>query len=107
VKYADGLVTMAKDEMVLQGMIATLSEIGSCFGMEMNVEKLRTISRQISPIETMTDQKQPVNMEYFNYWGSKETNEAKCKPEIKSRIAMGKTALNKNKVLVVKKLDLN
>jgi len=107
VQYADGLVIMAMDEMVLQGMIATLSEIGSCFGLEMNVEKLRTISRQISPIQTMTDQKQPVNVEYFNYWASTETNDAKYTREIKSKIAMGKAALNKNKVFSPNKLDLN
>jgi len=59
VKYADGLVILAKEETVLQGMIAKLSEIGSCFGVEVKVEKLWTISRQISPIQTMTDQKQP------------------------------------------------
>ena len=30
---------MAKEEKVLQGMIDKLIEIGSCYGMEMNVEK--------------------------------------------------------------------
>jgi hypothetical protein len=84
-----------------------VSEIGSCFGMEMNVEKLRTISRQISPIQTMTDRKQPANVEYFNYWGSTKTNDAGCTREIKSRIAMAKAALNRNKVLFTRKLDLN
>ena len=39
VKYADDLVLMAKEETVLQGMIGKLIEIGSCYGMEMNVEK--------------------------------------------------------------------
>ena len=38
VKYADDLVLMAKEETVLQGMIDKLIEIGSCYGMEMNVE---------------------------------------------------------------------
>jgi len=46
------------------------------FEMEMNVEKLRTISRQISTIESMIDQKQPAIVECFNYWGSTETNDA-------------------------------
>jgi len=40
-KYADDLVLMAKEEMVLQGMIDKLSEIGKCDGMEMNVEKTK------------------------------------------------------------------
>jgi len=39
VKYADDLVLTAKEETVLQGMIDKLSEIGRCYGMEMNVEK--------------------------------------------------------------------
>jgi len=39
VKYADDLVLMAKEEMVLQGTIDKLTEIGRCYGMEMNVEK--------------------------------------------------------------------
>ena len=41
VKYADDLVLMAKEETVLQGMIDKLTEIGSCYGMEMNVEKTK------------------------------------------------------------------
>jgi len=41
VKYADDLVLMATEEMVLQGMIDKLSEIGKCDGMEMNVEKTK------------------------------------------------------------------
>ena len=41
VKYADDLVLMAKEETVLQGMIDKLTEIGRCYGMEMNVEKTK------------------------------------------------------------------
>jgi len=37
VKYADDLVLLAKEETVLHGMIDKLIEIGSCYGMEMNV----------------------------------------------------------------------
>ena len=39
VKYAVDLVLMGKEETVLQGMIDKLIKIGSCYGMEMNVEK--------------------------------------------------------------------
>ena len=42
VKYADDLVLMAKEETVLQGMIDKLTEIGRCYGMEINVEKNKT-----------------------------------------------------------------
>jgi hypothetical protein len=58
VKYADDLVIMAKEEMVLQGMIDKLIEIGRCYGMEMNVEKTNVmrISRQPSPVTIMIEQ---------------------------------------------------
>jgi len=39
VKYADDLVLLANEEKVLQDMIDKLTEIGRCYGMEMNVGK--------------------------------------------------------------------
>ena len=77
-------------ETVLQGMIDKLIEIGSCYGMEMNVEKTKVIriSRQPSPVTITIDQKQLENVEYFKYLGSMLTNDGRCTREIKSRIAM-------------------
>jgi hypothetical protein len=67
VKYADDLVLLAKKEKVLQDMIDKLIETGSCYGMEMNVEKTKVmgISRQPLPVEIMIDQKQLNNVESF------------------------------------------
>ena len=83
---------MAKEKTVLQGMTNKLIEIGSCYGMEMNVEKTKVmrISRQSSPLTIMIDQKQLENVEYFKYLGSMITNDGRCTREIKSRIAMAK-----------------
>jgi hypothetical protein len=39
VKYANDLVFLAKEEMVLQNMIDKLIEIGRVYGMEKNVKK--------------------------------------------------------------------
>ena len=39
-KYADDLVLLAKEEMVLQGMIHRVTEIGRCNVIEINVKKL-------------------------------------------------------------------
>ena len=54
VKYADDLVLLAKEGKVLQDMIDKLTEIGRCYGMEMNVEKTKVmrISKQPFPVET-------------------------------------------------------
>jgi hypothetical protein len=53
----------------------------------------------------MIDQKQPKNVECFNYLVSMITNDARCTREIKSRIAMAKAAFNKKKNLFIRKLD--
>jgi hypothetical protein len=38
-KYADGLALRTKEEVVLQGVVDKLTEIGSCCGMEINEEE--------------------------------------------------------------------
>jgi hypothetical protein len=48
VKYIDVLLLLAKEEAVLQGMIDRLTEIGRCYGTEMNVVETKTIP---SPID--------------------------------------------------------
>ena len=40
-KYAVDLVLLGKKEALLQGMIERLIDIGRCYGLEINVEKLR------------------------------------------------------------------
>jgi hypothetical protein len=59
VKYADYLVLLATEEMVLQDMIGKLLEIGRCYRMEMNAEKTKVmrISRQPFPVKLMIDEK--------------------------------------------------
>ena len=63
---------LAREEMLLQGMIDKLIEIGRYYGMEMYVGKTKgmRISRQPSLLKIMTDEKQLEYMEYFNYLGS-------------------------------------
>ena len=56
-KYADDPVLLAKEEMVLKGMIDRLIEIGRCHGVEMSVEKINVmrISRQSCPVQIMIE----------------------------------------------------
>jgi hypothetical protein len=57
--YADGLVLLAKEERVLQGMIDKLNKTGRCYGMEKKKKKTEVmrISRQPSTVKIMIDQK--------------------------------------------------
>jgi hypothetical protein len=41
VKSTDDLVLLYKEEITLQGMINGLTEVGRCYGMEMNAEKTK------------------------------------------------------------------
>jgi hypothetical protein len=89
-------------------MIDKLTEIGRCYGMEMNVEKTKVtrISRQPFPVKIWIDQKQLENVESFKYLCSILTNDGKCTCEIKCRIAMAKAAFNKKIALFTSTLDL-
>ena len=53
-------------------MTDKLTEIGRCYGMEMNAEKTKVmrISRQQFPVKIMIEQKQLENLESFKYLGS-------------------------------------
>jgi len=89
-------------------MVDRLTEDGRHYEMEKNVEKTRImgISAKPSAVQIRVDQKQPNNLEYFNYLISMITNDARCTREIKSCIFMAKVAFNK-KFLFTSKLDSN
>jgi hypothetical protein len=46
VRYADDLVSLAKEETTLQSMIDKLIEVERGYGMEINVEKTKTMRRE-------------------------------------------------------------
>jgi len=59
-------------------MTDKLIEIGGCYGMGMNVEKIKLrILRQLFPVKIMIDQKLIQNVESFKYLGSRLTNDSK------------------------------
>jgi len=63
-------------------------------GNECGKTKVMRISRQPSPIQIMTHQKHLENVEYFNCLSCMIIKDARCKREIKSKIAMAKAAFN-------------
>ena len=64
-KYTGDLELLAKEADVLLHMTDKLTEIGRCYGMEINVEKTKVmrISRQPFAVKIMIDQKQLENVE--------------------------------------------
>jgi len=61
-------------------------------GNELEKDMVMRISRQLSPVKCMVDQKQLENVEYCNYLDSMTTNYERSKQEIKSRIVMAKVS---------------
>jgi hypothetical protein len=59
-------------------------------GNEWEKAKIMRISRQLSQVKCMVDQKQPENVEYCSYLDSMITQDERRKHEIKSRIVMAK-----------------
>jgi len=53
------------------------------------------------------DQKELGYVEYFCYFGSMITNDARSTCEIKSMIAMAKATFNKKKLIFIGKLESN
>jgi hypothetical protein len=64
------------------------------------------ISRQVSPVQFMIDQKQLENVEYFFCLGNL-INYARYACDIKPRNVKAKAAFNKKQALFTSKLDLN
>jgi hypothetical protein len=75
---------------VFQCKIDRLTESGRCYGIQINVGKIKVmrISRQPFPLKIMVNEKQLDNVAHSNYLGSMITNDARCTHEIKFRIAM-------------------
>jgi len=65
------------------------------------------ISGQPSPAHIVMDHKQLENVEYFIYFGSMITLDARCARESKSRIAMNPKQRSARKTLFTNNLDIN
>jgi hypothetical protein len=80
VRYAYDLVLLAEEGTVLQSMIDKLIEVGRGYGMEIKVERTKTmrISRQPTPLQIKIVNKLVENVEEFNYLSSMITNDTRC-----------------------------
>jgi ABC-type polysaccharide/polyol phosphate transport system ATPase subunit len=107
VRYADDLVLLAKEEIILQNMIDKLIVVERGFGMEINLVNTKTIriSRQPTPLQIKINNKPVENVVEFKYLDSMIKYDARCAQEIKARIAMAKAAFNRKKILFTRKLD--
>ena len=90
-------------------MTDKLTEVGTCYGMEMNVEKNKRNEKFKTTIcsNNYDRSKHLKSVECSKHLGSMLTNGGRCTCEIKCRNAIAKAAFNKMKTLFTSTLDLN
>jgi hypothetical protein len=90
VKYADDLVLLAKDEMVIQDMADRLIGIGRRYGIELNVEKSKGHEnlKATNPNTECDRSKHLENVEYINCLICVRTNNTRCTHGILPLIAI-------------------
>jgi hypothetical protein len=108
VKYGDDFILLTEKIKVLQDMIDNIIEIGRCYKMEINMERIKSNENLKTTIlsKNYDRRKTTGKLKSFKYLGNILTNNKKFTFEMKCRIAMAKTAFNKKMALFSSTLDL-
>jgi hypothetical protein len=107
IRYADDTVVLAESELELQELITTLNSISQDFGLEINIQKTKTMV--ISKTEKQHNVAVKINnvtleqVKSYVYLGHTITEDGRCEVEIKKRIGMAKNTFNKMKHLLTSK----
>jgi hypothetical protein len=101
IAFADDKALLAENERELQEMLRRVNNTLQEYGMKINVNKTKVmeVAKKRKKIKIKVSNETIEQVRTFKYLGSTVNEECKCENEIKSRIAMGKTAFNKRKDL--------
>jgi Reverse transcriptase (RNA-dependent DNA polymerase)/Endonuclease/Exonuclease/phosphatase family len=97
-RFADDQAMLAGSQKGLQKMMDRLNEISLNYDMKINVAKtkvMRVSKGKAKKIKITLNGEKLEQVEKFCYLGSMVTEDARCRVEIKRRIAMGKDAFYK------------
>ncbi|KAI5755358.1 hypothetical protein M8J77_016188 [Diaphorina citri] len=97
IKYADDQAVLAESEEELQRMLVNIHETGIRYGMKINVGKTKVmrVGKTEERVNIKLEGESLEQVENFKYLGGKIYSNGSCTTEIRSRIAMGKTAFMK------------
>ena len=103
-RYADDTAHMAESETELQRILNRVKEIGKEFGINMNVNKTKTMvvsKKDVIPQAQMHIHGQLIEQVLrFTYLGQLITEEGKCEEEIKRLKGQARTAFNNMKTVL-------
>lgn len=111
IKYADDQAVLAESEVDLQRMMENIHNAGIKYGMKINVSKTKVMrmSKKVTEerMKVTLEGKCLEQVENFKYLGGMIYADGSCKKEIRSRIAMGKTAYTKvQDILTARRIPL-
>ena len=109
VRFADDQAMVANTERGLQKLINSLNLKAKDFNMKINVKKTKAMRISRSGEETINitlDNQQVEQVKSFKYLGAIITSNGRCNEEIRTRIAMAKTAFMKRRELLTKALHI-
>ena len=110
VRFADDQIMAAETVGGLQKIMDNLNVVSQSYGMKINVKKTKVmvISRKrTGPVTVTLNGERIEQVVKFCYLGSWVTEDGRCDTEIKSRIAMAKTAFKRMKELLTKNMSLS
>lgn len=108
VRFADDQALLADTELGLQRIMERLDQTANKYNMKINIDKTKVmrICKSGSGIININIRGQQLEqVERFKYLGSVIQSNGKSENEIKTRIAMAKTAFTRRKELLTKALD--
>ena len=100
IRFADDKAVVCSTKEGLQRMISEIDRATERYGMKINTSKtkvMRIARRQGPPINIMIGNEPVGEVSQFKYLGSIITQEGNCSMEIKSRIAQGKVAFERER----------
>uniref|UniRef100_A0A8D8SEP2 Craniofacial development protein 2 n=1 Tax=Cacopsylla melanoneura TaxID=428564 RepID=A0A8D8SEP2_9HEMI len=111
IKYADDQAVLAESEEDLQRMMENIHNAGIRYGMKINISKTKVMrmSKKVTEerMKVTLEGKYLEQVENFKYLGGMIYADGSCTKEIRSRIAMGKTAYTKvQDILTARRIPL-
>jgi hypothetical protein len=108
VRFADDQGMVAESEKDLQLIMVSLNKVSQEYGMKINMKKTKVmkISRKCGGVvNIILNGARIEQVTKFCYLGSLITEDGRCEAEIRSRIAMAKTAFCKRKELLTRNMN--
>ena len=109
IRFADDKAMASNTNAGLQRIMNDLNEAGKRYGMKINISKtkvMRITHLRNKSIKILIDETEIEAVNEFKYLGSVISNDGRCEPEIRKRIAKAKASFAENEIFLSSKTNL-